>query len=100
VAVSGLYKEPRFQVLTPRDGKPIMLDDTCYFSPFDSLEEASLVADILNSATVKDFLKATVFLDSKRPITKRLLQRIDLHAVASRLNLILPPERTGQMALR
>jgi len=99
VAVAGLYKEPRFRVLTPLDNKPVMLDDTCYFLPFDSLEEANLVASILNSALVKDFLKATVFLDSKRPITKKLLQRIDLHAVASRLNLSLPPERSGQMAL-
>jgi hypothetical protein len=100
VAISGLYKEPQFRVLTPCDNKPVMLDDTCYFLPFDSLEEASLVASVLNSALVKDFLKATVFLDSKRPITKKLLQRIDLHAVASRLNLTLPPERSGQMALR
>jgi hypothetical protein len=100
IAVAGLYKEPRFRVLTPIDSKPVMLDDTCYFLPFDSLEEANLVANILNSALVKDFLKATMFLDSKRPITKKLLQRIDLHAVASRLNSTLPPERSGQMALR
>lgn len=100
VAVSGLYKEPRFQVLTPRDDKPVMLDDTCYFLPFDSLEEANMVVNILNSAAVKDFLKATVFLDSKRPITKKLLQRIDLHAIALRSNLLLPPERSGQMTLR
>lgn len=100
VAVSGLYKEARFRLLVPHDRKPVMLDDTCYFLPFDSLEEASFVANILNSALVKDFLKATVFLDSKRPITKKLLQRIDLRSVASRLNLALPLERSGQMALR
>jgi hypothetical protein len=100
VAVSGLYKESRFRLLTPHNNKAIMLDDTCYFLPFDSFEEASIVADVLNSSLVKDFLKATVFLDSKRPITKKLLQRIDLHVVASQLGLNLPPERTGQMALR
>jgi hypothetical protein len=100
VAVSGMYKESRFRVLTPYDNKPVMLDDTCYFLSFDSFEEASLVANILNSEFVKKFLRATVFPDSKRPITKKLLKRIDLHAIASRLNLILPPERSGQMALR
>ena len=95
VAVSGLYKEARFRVLGTRDNRPVVLDDTCYFLSFNSLEEASIVADILNSTLVKDFLKATAFPDSKRPITKRLLQRIDLYAVASRLNVILPPERSG-----
>jgi len=30
VAISGLYKSSHFSLLLPVDGKPVMLDDTCY----------------------------------------------------------------------
>ncbi len=100
VAVSGLYKEPRFHVLKPRQNKPVMLDDTCYFLPFDSFEEADAVARVLNSDLVQNFLKAIMFPDSKRPITKKLLQRIDLHAAGSRLGIVLPVVQNGQLTFR
>ena len=31
VAISGLYKTTHFTLVSPKDSKPIMLDDTCYF---------------------------------------------------------------------
>ena len=33
VAVSGLYRTPIFQAVGPVDGRPVMLDDTCYLLP-------------------------------------------------------------------
>ncbi len=31
VAVAGLHKSPRFHAIGPVDGRPVLLDDTCYF---------------------------------------------------------------------
>ncbi len=78
VAVAGLYSEPRFRVLKPIRGKPVMLDDTCYFAGCQSADHASFVADLLNSRSCLNLLKPLVFPGSKRPITKSILQRIDL----------------------
>jgi hypothetical protein len=86
VAVSGLYKAPRFRVLGPVDGRPVMVDDTCYFVPCASAEQAALVGALLNHPTCTDLIGALVFWDAMRPITKKLLQRLDLAALASRLD--------------
>src|SRR5205807_8869678 len=48
VAISGMYKIPRFRALGPMDGKPIMLDDTCYFVACESSEVAETLANLLN----------------------------------------------------
>ncbi len=81
VAVSGLHKTARFSVVLPIQNRPVMLDDTCYFVPCRSLEQALLMEALLNSAICQHFLTATRFEDSKRPITKALLQPINLKAV-------------------
>ena len=81
LAISGLYKEPRFRELGKHCGKPIIPDDTCYFIPCASMKEASELAEILNGSEAKAFLKSITFKDSMRPITKSVLQRINLHAL-------------------
>lgn len=81
VAVSGLHKTPRFRLIAPVDGRPVLLDDTCYFLPFESRNEAASVADALNGREARDLIQALIFLDAKRPITKALLRRIDLAAL-------------------
>ena len=88
VAVSGLHKKPRFVLVSPFRGKPTQLDDTCYFLPFDCLEEASVVADILNSAPCLRFISSLLFEDSKRPITVDLLQRLNIRAIAEEAGLV------------
>jgi hypothetical protein len=85
VAVSGLYKEARFALIVPMDSRPVMLDDTCYFLPFDNYLDALFTASLLNSPIVKRFLKSIVFIDAKRPYTKEILMRMDLTGAASRL---------------
>ncbi len=86
VAVSGLYKTIRFRVIGPQEGRPVMLDDTCYFVPCNSAEQAALLTAILNENSCLSFVNSLVFSDSKRPLTKRLLQRVDLSALLGRLD--------------
>ena len=82
VAVSGLHRTPRFALVGPVDGKPVLFDDTCYFLPFGDEHEARVVAEILNSEECKEFLASLTFTDSKRPITVELLQRLNIRALA------------------
>jgi hypothetical protein len=84
VAVSGMHKEPRFRPVGSHEGRPVLLDDTCYFLPVDSAEAAAIIVALLETPPAIDFLRATVFRDAKRPITKRLLGRIDLRAILRR----------------
>jgi hypothetical protein len=86
VAISGLYKEPLFSLVTPMEGRPVLLDDTCYFLGFDMYLDALFTASILNSARVKQFLQSIVFTDAKRPYTKEALMRIDLDRAARQLS--------------
>ena len=82
VAISGLYKNLHFQAVGSAGGKPIMVDDTCYFIPCDSKSEAEFFADLLNSETAQRFISALVFSDAKRPVTIDILKRIDLQKLA------------------
>jgi hypothetical protein len=81
VAVSGLHKYPRFRAVEPVDGRPVLFDDTCYFIPFYTAKQAAFLASLLNHPLCLDFIRSAIFLDAKRPITKKLLQRIDLIAL-------------------
>jgi hypothetical protein len=87
VAVSGLHRQPVFVLLGSHEGKPLLLDDTCYFLSFDNRAEARVVASILNSAPCREFLSALVFEDTKRPITVEILQRLNLRAIAGAAGL-------------
>jgi len=81
VAIAGLSKTPRFWAIEPINGRPVMLDDTCYFVPCYSAEQATLLANLLNEPACLDLLRSLIFSDSKRPVTKKLLQRIDVQAL-------------------
>ncbi len=76
VAISGFYKDPIFTLIHPIDGKPAIPDDTVYYVSFDSYETAYKLWKWLNSEDIKNFLKSIAFLDSKRPFTKEILNRI------------------------
>lgn len=78
VAISGLYKTSHFSLVLPIDGKPVMLDDTCYFIGFDRLEEALFALVLLNSKPTEKLLESITFSDAKRKFTKDVLMRIDL----------------------
>jgi hypothetical protein len=84
VAVSGLHKRLLVALLGPRGegAAPVMLDDTCYYLPFEGEAEAARARDALESPLAADFVSARVFWDAKRPIQKAVLQRLDLEALA------------------
>lgn len=82
VAISGLYKQLHFAVIAPFMGKPVVLDDTCYFLACQCREEAELIAELLNSEVARQFYQSFVFWDAKRPITAKILQQLDLFALA------------------
>jgi hypothetical protein len=84
VAVSGLHKTPQFRAIGPAQGRPVMFDDTCYFLACRKPEQAALVAAILDEGAARGLLRCLTFPGAKRPITKAILQRLDLAAIAAR----------------
>ena len=85
-AISGLHKTPRVRLTPPTAGRPALLDDTCYFAESSDPAQAAVLAALLNSAPALELLQALMFTDAKRPITARLLRRLDLSAIAGRLD--------------
>ena len=85
VAISGLYKQLNFVVVGPYENKPTVLDDTCYFIPCQTKDEARFVAGLLNSDPAQQFFSSIIFWDAKRPITIKILRRLDLMALAEEL---------------
>jgi hypothetical protein len=81
VAISGFHKVPRFVLIKPVASKPVMLDDTCYFIAFDTLDEAEYVHQLFTHHDCVKYIEQHIFHDAKRPITKKLLQRINIHAI-------------------
>ena len=87
IAVSGFYLPARFVVVSGYQGKQILIDDTCYSLSFDEEWEARLICALLNHPAVSKFLTSITFSDSKRPITKGVLERINLKAVYAQVNI-------------
>lgn len=79
VAISGLHKMPVFRLVAPINGQPVVLDDTCYFLAFEDATEALVAWAVLSSPSCKDLIESLVFWDAKRPITKKILSRIDVN---------------------
>ena len=85
VAISGMHKSLRFVVIGPVEGKPSVLDDTCYFLPCTTRSGAELLAELLNSDIAREFFEAFIFWRDKRPITAKLLRRLNLALLAYEL---------------
>ncbi|MBP0028022.1 hypothetical protein [Roseofilum sp. Guam] len=85
VAISGLYKKISFCRISAHEGKPVMLDDTCYFIACKTESEAVLLEQLLNSQIAQEFFSAFIFWDAKRPITASILNRLDLFKLADEL---------------
>ena len=67
VAISGFYKSLEFRIVAPKEGRPVVLDDTCYFLSCGTEEEAEVLAALLNSEAARGFFRSFVFWDAKRP---------------------------------
>ena len=68
--------------LPPFRDHPVLLDDTCYFFPCKSKSECDLLWELVCSEPATEFFGAFIFWDAKRPITARLLNSLDLAALA------------------
>src|SRR6266498_893542 len=95
IAISGLYKNISFVLVPPCHGRPVMVDDTCYFIPCRSQEEAELLFQLLTSAAAKEFLNSLVFPDSKRPITADVLRRLSFVELARELGKLDELQKLG-----
>ncbi len=85
IAISGLAKHSRFTVVGPDDdGRPMMLDDTCYFVGVDDEALARAAHWLLHTDLAQQAILAVTFWDAKRPLTKDLLDRLDLGKLARR----------------
>jgi hypothetical protein len=85
IAISGLYKKLVFQLIPPRNDRSVSFDDTVYFLSFDAEEEARFVFRLLTSEPAMDFLDSMIFWDEKRPITARVLRKLNIRALAREL---------------
>lgn len=109
VGVSGFYKTPLFSLLYNAEWveHPVMLDDTSYFLSFDGYNDAYVCMLLLNCELVQNFLCSISFKDSKRPFTKKILQRLDFekcfhyvtfqYFIETEKKLNLPPYITEKM---
>jgi hypothetical protein len=77
IAICSLYKNLNFKLVPPRDGKPVMFDDTVYYLSFDSEVEARLTLDKLTSRDAMGLLDSLIFWDDKRPIKTSILNLLD-----------------------
>ena len=87
VAVSGFYQVPRFVKVGPTGGKPVVFDDTVYFLPCRSQDEADFVHGLVQSKPYCQLLRGMIFAAEKRPVTAEVLRRISLERVADELGL-------------
>lgn len=85
VAVSGFYKRLSFQVIGPYQNKTVVLDDTIYFLPCWSEQEARFLHGLLTSAPAEQFYESMIFWPDKRPITIEILKRLDLQSLSVQL---------------
>jgi hypothetical protein len=86
VGISGLHKTCKFRAIGPVSGKPVMLDDTGYFVACDSAQQAILLSSLLNDPLCLELIYSMTFTGSKRPITKKLLQRVDLRVLLDQID--------------
>jgi len=87
VAASGFYQVPHFVKVGPTGGKPVVFDDTVYFLPCRSEDEADFPQALVQSKPYSQLLHSMIFAAEKRPVTAEALRRISLERVADELGL-------------
>ncbi|MBN2898324.1 MAG: N-6 DNA methylase [Clostridia bacterium] len=88
IAISGLYKNLKFNIIPPMNGKPVVFDDTVNLIPMSNKEEAEFIYKLLVALPSTEFLSSLVFLDEKRPITTKILRELSIKEVARELGYI------------
>jgi hypothetical protein len=82
VAISGLYKKLEFVEVSSFQGRPVVLDDTCYFFSCQSEQECRVLHQLIESEPAREFWLAFIFWDAKRPITAQILNLLDFAFLA------------------
>jgi hypothetical protein len=85
VAISGFYKKLHFAKIGPVNGKPVVFDDTIYFLPCWSEEEADFINSLFRSEPAQAFLQSMTHWDEKRPVTVEILKRLSIQKLAAML---------------
>ncbi len=85
VAISGFYKKVHFVKIGPVNGRPVVFDDTIYFLPCWSEEEACFIESLLRSEAAEAFFHSMIHWDEKRPITVEILKRLSIQKLAAKL---------------
>ena len=91
VAVAGFSKRLEFHCVGPHDKKPVVVDDTCYFLPCNSEDNARLLVELLSSRVARGFFRSLIFWDAKRPVTAQLLATLDLRILAKEAGIEMLP---------
>lgn len=91
IAICGLYKSLNFKVVGPLKEKPVMFDDTVYYTSFETQEEADRVSKKLASSSAQEFLSSLIFWDDKRAVKSSILNLLDWSKIES-------PEKSNQVA--
>lgn len=97
IVISALYKDVNFVMVQSINGKPVMVDDTCYQLDFDSLEETENIWKALKSDEIISLLNSLIFRDSKRVITKNLLMRLDLAGLCHKKGINLTDNKLDKI---
>jgi len=82
IAISGFYKNLQFVKIGSVKNRPVVVDDTVYFLPCQSEEEACFIEELLQSQEAHEFLRSMIHWDEKRPITVEILKRLNLKNLA------------------
>ena len=85
LAISGFYKKLLFMKIGPIDNRPVVFDDTIYFLPCWSEEEAEFLEGMLNSEPAQTFFRSMIYWNDKRPITADVLKRLSICKLAALL---------------
>jgi len=85
IAISGFYKKLNFVKVGPVKDRPVVFDDTIYFLPCWSEEEACFIEALLRSEPAQGFLHSMIHWDEKRPITVEILRRLSIRKLAALL---------------
>lgn len=85
IAISGFYKKLNFLKVGPLGPKPFVFDDTIYFLPCWSEDEALFLEAILRTPEAHGFFDSIIHWDEKRPVTVEILKRLSIERLASTL---------------
>ncbi len=88
IAISGLYKRLKFNLVGPLKGKTVVFDDTVNFLSFETESEARFIYKLITSKPSFEFLDSMIFWDDKRPITADILRRLSLKELAKEFGVL------------